>query len=310
MVYMAFTAQDVKALREKTGCGMMDCKKALTEANGDMDAAIDVLRKQGLAKQAKKADRIAAEGIALAITNETNTKGVVIEVNAETDFVAKNADFQAFVNTCAQTVMAENPADVEALLATKAVGSEMTVAELLQEKVLTIGENIQIRRFELVDGACVAYVHAGGKIGVIVNFDTDIDAANPEFVAYGKDIAMQIAALNTPYLNEAEVPAEVIEHEKSIMVEQMKNDPKMANKPQQVLEKIVSGKLGKYYKENCLVDQEFVKDNTLTVGKYTDATAKKLGGSIAIKKFIRFEKGEGIEKRQDDFAAEVASMVK
>ncbi|WP_316607480.1 translation elongation factor Ts [uncultured Ruminococcus sp.] len=307
---MAFTAQDVKALREKTGCGMMDCKKALTEANGDMDTAIDVLRKQGLAKQAKKADRIAAEGIALAITNETNTKGVVIEVNAETDFVAKNADFQAFVNTCAQTVMAENPADVEALLATKAVGSEMTVAELLQEKVLTIGENIQIRRFELVDGACVAYVHAGGKIGVIVNFDTDIDAASPEFVAYGKDIAMQIAALNTPYLNEAEVPAEVIEHEKSIMVEQMKNDPKMANKPQQVLEKIVSGKLGKYYKENCLVDQEFVKDNTLTVGKYTDATAKKLGGSIAIKKFIRFEKGEGIEKRQDDFAAEVASMVK
>ena len=307
---MAFTAQDVKALREKTGCGMMDCKKALTEANGDMEAAVDVLRKQGLAKQAKKADRIAAEGIALAITNESNTAGVVIEVNAETDFVAKNADFQAFVNTCAQTVMAENPADVEALLACKAVGSEMTVAELLQEKVLTIGENIQIRRFEKVEGACVAYVHAGGKIGVLVNFDTDIDAANPEFVAYGKDVAMQIAALNTPYLNEAEVPAEVIEHEKSIMVEQMKNDPKMANKPEQVLEKIVSGKLGKYYKENCLVDQEFVKDSSLTVGKYTEASAKKLGGSIAIKKFIRFEKGEGIEKRQDDFAAEVASMVK
>ncbi len=307
---MAFTAQDVKALREKTGCGMMDCKKALTEANGDMDAAIDVLRKQGLAKQAKKADRIAAEGIALAITNETNTKGVVIEVNAETDFVAKNADFQAFVNTCAQTVMETAPADVEALLATKAVGSEMTVAELLQEKVLTIGENIQIRRFELVDGACVAYVHAGGKIGVLVNFDTDLDAASPEFVAYGKDVAMQIAALNTPYLCEAEVPAEVIEHEKNIMVEQMKNDPKMANKPEQVLHKIVEGKLGKYYKENCLVDQEFVKDNSLTVGKYTEATAKKLGGSIAIKKFIRFEKGEGIEKRQDDFAAEVASMVK
>ncbi len=307
---MAFTAQDVKALREKTGCGMMDCKKALTEANGDMEAAIDVLRKQGLAKQAKKADRVAAEGIALAITDDSYTKGVVIEVNAETDFVAKNADFQAFVNTCAQTVMTAQPADVEALLATKAVGSEMTVAELLQEKVLTIGENIQIRRFELVDGACVAYVHAGGKIGVLVNFDTDLDPANPEFVAYGKDIAMQIAALNTPYLNEAEVPAEVIAHEKSIMVEQMKNDPKMANKPEQVLEKIVSGKMGKYFKENCLVDQEFVKDSSMTVGKYTEATAKKLGGSIAIKKFIRFEKGEGIEKRQDDFAAEVASMVK
>ncbi|MBQ7218637.1 MAG: elongation factor Ts, partial [Ruminococcus sp.] len=284
---MAFTAQDVKALREKTGCGMMDCKKALTEANGDMEAAIDVLRKQGLAKQAKKADRIAAEGVALALTSDDNTAGVVIEVNAETDFVAKNADFQAFVKTCAMTVLKNSPADVDALLALQADGSEMTVAELLQEKVLTIGENIKIRRFEKVDGVCVAYVHAGGKIGVLVNFDTDLDATNPEFVAYGKDIAMQIAALNTLYLNEASVPAEVIEHEKSIMVDQMKNDPKMANKPEQVLAKIVEGKIGKYYKENCLVDQEFVKDSSMTVGKYTEATAKKLGGTIAIKKFIR-----------------------
>ena len=310
MVYMAFTAQDVKALREKTGCGMMDCKKALTEANGDMEAAIDVLRKQGLAKQAKKADRIAAEGVAMAITADDNMAGVVIEVNAETDFVAKNADFQAFVKTCADTVLKNSPADVDALLALKAEGSEMTVAELLQEKVLTIGENIKIRRFEKIDGACVAYVHAGGKIGVLVNFDTDLDATNPEFVAYGKDIAMQIAALNTLYLDEASVPAEVIEHEKSIMVDQMKNDPKMANKPEQVLAKIGEGKIGKYYKENCLIDQEFVKDSSMTVGKYTEATAKKLGGSIAVKKFVRFEKGEGIEKRQDDFAAEVASMVK
>ena len=305
-----FTAQDVKALREKTGCGMMDCKKALVEANGDMDAAIDFLRKQGLAKQAKKADRIAAEGVALAITNDAYTAGVVIEVNAETDFVAKNADFQAFVKTCALTALAVRPADVDALLAAKAVDSEMTVAELLQEKVLTIGENIKIRRFEIVDGPCVAYVHAGGKIGVLVNFETDIDAANPDFVAYGKDVAMQIAALNTAYLDEASVPAEVIEHEKSIMVDQMKNDPKMANKPEQVLNKIVEGKIGKYFKENCLLDQEFVKDSSMTVGKYTQATAKQLGGSIAVKKFIRFEKGEGIEKRQDDFAAEVASMVK
>ena len=307
---MAFTAKDVADLRAKTGCGMMDCKKALTEADGDMDAAVDILRKQGLAKAAKKADRVAAEGIALAITNSDNTAGVVIEVNAETDFVAKNADFQAFVNTCALTVLNQSPADVDALLALKAEGSEMTVAELLQEKIQTIGENIKIRRFEKVDGASVAYVHAGGKIGVLVNFDTDIDTTNPEFVAYGKDVAMQIAALNTPYLDEASVPAEVIEHEKSIMVDQMKNDPKMANKPEQVLQKIVEGKIGKYYKENCLLDQEFVKDNSLTVGKYTEATAKKLGGSIAVKKFIRFEKGEGIEKRQDDFAAEVASMVK
>ena len=307
---MAFTAQDVKALREKTGCGMMDCKKALTEANGDMDAAIDILRKQGLAKQAKKADRIAAEGIALAITNDDNTSGVVIEINAETDFVAKNADFQAFVKTCALTVLNQSPADVAELLTLKADGSDMTVAELLQEKVLTIGENIQIRRFVKVDGACVAYVHAGGKIGVLVNFDTDIDTTNPEFVAYGKDVAMQIAALNTSYLNEASVPAEVIAHEKSIMVDQMKNDPKMANKPEQVLNKIVDGKIGKFFKENCLVDQEFVKDNSMTVGQYTAATAKKLGCKLEIKGFNRFEKGEGIEKKQDDFAAEVASMVK
>ena len=305
----AFTAKDVKALREKTGCGMMDCKKALTQADGDMDKAIDFLREQGLAKQAKKASRIAAEGVAYAVTTDDCKVGVVIEVNAETDFVAKNDSFMDFVKACANTVIKENPADVEALLALKADGSEQTVAEMLQEKVLTIGENIQIRRFERMEGACVAYVHAGGKIGVLVNFDTDL-ADKSEFAAYGKDVAMQIAALNTPYLTKEEVPAEVIEHEKSIMVEQLKNDPKMANKPEQVLAKIVDGKIGKYYKENCLVDQEFVKDNKLTVAQYTKNTAKALGGSIEIKKFIRFEKGEGIEKRQDDFAAEVASMVK
>ena len=305
----AFTAQDVKALREKTGCGMMDCKKALTQADGDMDKAIDFLREQGLAKQAKKASRIAAEGVAYAVTSDDASVGVVIEVNAETDFVAKNDSFMDFVKTCAATVMAQNPADVEALLALKAEGSEQTVAEMLQEKVLTIGENIQIRRFERMEGACVAYVHAGGKIGVLVNFDTDVEIT-PEFDAYGKDVAMQIAALNTQYLTKDDVPAEVVEHEKTIMVEQLKNDPKMANKPEQVLAKIVDGKIGKYYKENCLVDQEFVKDNKLTVAQYTKNTAKSLGGSIEIKKFVRFEKGEGIEKRQDDFAAEVASMVK
>lgn len=307
---MAFTAQDVKSLREKTGCGMMDCKKALTEANGDMDAAIDFLREQGLAKAAKKASRIAAEGVAYATTNEAGTEGVVIEVNAETDFVAKNADFQSFVKTLADTVMVENPADVDALAECKAAGTDVTVAALLQEKIQTIGENIKIRRFAKFDGASVAYVHAGGKIGVLVGFDTDIDASNPEFVAYGKDVAMQIAALNTQYLDEADVPAEVIEHEKEIMIAQMKQDPKMANKPEQVLAKIVEGKVGKFYKENCLVDQEFVKDSSLTVGKYTEAVAKKLGGSIKISKFVRFEKGEGLEKRQDDFASEVASMVK
>ena len=302
---MAFTAQDVKALREKTGCGMMDCKKALTQADGDMDKAIDFLREQGLAKQAKKASRIAAEGVAYAVTSDDNAIGVVIEVNAETDFVAKNDSFMDFVKTCAATVMAQNPADVEALLALKAEGSEQTVAEMLQEKVLTIGENIQIRRFERMEGACVAYVHAGGKIGVLVNFDTDL-AGKPEFVAYGKDVAMQIAALNTQYLTKDDVPAEVVEHEKEVMRQQVINE----GKPAAIADKIVMGKINKFYKENCLVDQEFVKDSKLTVSQYTKNTAKALGGSIEIKKFVRFEKGEGIEKRQDDFAAEVASMVK
>ena len=301
----AFTAQDVKALREKTGCGMMDCKKALVQADGDMDKAIDFLREQGLAKQAKKASRIAAEGVAYATTSDDNSVGVVIEVNAETDFVAKNDSFMDFVKACAATVIEQNPADVEALLALQATGSDKTVAELLQEKVLTIGENIQIRRFERMEGTCVAYVHAGGKIGVLVNFNTDL-AAKPEFVAYGKDVAMQIAALNTPYLTRDDVPADVIAHEKEVMRQQVINE----GKPEAIADKIVMGKINKYYKENCLVDQEFVKDNKLTVAQYTKNTAKELGGSIDIVKFVRFEKGEGIEKRQDDFAAEVASMVK
>lgn len=302
---MNFTAQDVKALREKTGCGMMDCKKALTNADGDMDKALDFLREQGLAKQAKKASRVAAEGIAYACTNKDKSVGVVIEVNAETDFVAKNADFQSFVKTCAETVMNQNPADVEALLALKAEGTEMTVAELLQEKVLTIGENIQIRRFQRLEGACVAYVHAGGKIGVLVNFDTDC-ADKDGFEAYGKDVAMQIAALNTSYLCKDEVPADVLEHEKEVMKQLVINE----GKPEAIADKIVMGKIGKFYKENCLLDQEFVKDNKMNIQQYTDKTAKELGGTIKITKFVRFEKGEGIEKRQDDFAAEVASMVK
>lgn len=301
----SFTAKDVKALREQTGCGMMDCKKALVEADGDMEKAVDFLREQGLAKQAKKASRVAAEGMAFAMTTEDHKKGVVIEVNAETDFVAKNADFQAFVNTCAQTVIDNNPADVEALLACNASGTDKTVAELLQEKVLVIGENIQIRRFKLMEGACVAYVHAGGVIGVLVNFKTDL-ADKPEFVTYGKDVAMQIAALNTPYLKESDVPAEVLEHEKEIMKAEVVN----SGKPEAIADKIVIGKIGKFYKENCLLDQAFVKENKISVQQYTNNTAKELGGSIEITEFVRFEKGEGIEKREDDFAAEVAAMTK
>ena len=302
---MAFTAQDVKTLRERTGCGMMDCKKALTQADGDMDKAIDVLREQGLAKAAKKASRIAAEGVAFAITNDDCTAGVAIEVNAETDFVAKNADFQAFVKTVALTVMNQKPATIEELLAIKADGMEMTVSELLQEKIQTIGENIIIRRFVRFEGRVATYIHMGGKIAVMVKFDTDA-ALSDEFMTYAKDIAMQIAAASPAYLNRDQVPAEVLEHEKKIMTEQVMNE----GKPEAIAQKIVMGKIGKYYEENCLVNQVFVKDNKMKVNDYTAQTAKALGGKIEIVDFVRFEKGEGLEKRSDDFAAEVASMVK
>ena len=296
---MAFTAQDVKTLRERTGCGMMDCKKALTQADGDMEKAIDVLREQGLAKAAKKASRIAAEGVAYAYTNDDCTAGVALEVNAETDFVAKNAEFQAFVKTVAETVMTEKPADVEELLTKKAVGTEMSVAELLQEKIQTI----VIRRFERYEGVVATYIHAGGKIAVMVKFATDV-AVDDAFKTYAKDIAMQIAAVAPAYLNREQVPAEVLEHEKKIMTEQVMNE----GKPEAIAQKIVMGKIGKYYEENCLVDQVFVKDNKQKVKDYTAQTAKALGGKIDILGFVRFEKGEGLEKRSDDFAAEVASL--
>ena len=299
---MAFTAKDVMTLRQKTGCGMMDCKKALTEADGDMDKAIDFLREQGLAKAAKKASRIAAEGVAVAYSDDK--AGVALEVNAETDFVAKNADFQAFVKTIADTVLAENPADVAELLTKKAAGTEMTVAELLQEKIQTIGENMIIRRFVRYEGTVATYIHMGGKISVMVKFDTDI-ADKDEFKTYAKDIAMQVAAANPSYLNKAQVPDEVIEHEKKIMTEQVINE----GKPEAIAQKIVMGKIGKYYEENCLVNQIFVKDNKLKVDQYTAQTAKALGGKIEIVDFVRFEKGEGLEKREDDFAAEVAAAV-
>ena len=304
---MAFTAQDVKNLREQTGCGMMDCKKALTESNGDFEKAVEYLREKGLAAAQKKAGRIAAEGMVYATV--CGKVGVVVEVNAETDFVAKNEMFQNFVKDIATVVAEQNPADVDALLACKL--GEDTVEAALKEKILVIGENIKIRRFERFEGVCSAYIHAGGTHAVLVDFETSEEiASKPEFEAYGKDIAMQIAAANPGYLCEADVPAEVIEKEKEILLAQIANDPKNANKPEAIKEKMVVGRIGKFYKENCLVDQEFVKDNELTVAKYTDKVAKELGGEIKITKFARYEKGEGLEKKTDDFAAEVASMVK
>lgn len=306
---MAFTAQDVKNLREQTGCGMMDCKKALTESGGDFDKAIEYLREKGLAAAAKKAGRIAAEGMVYAVSDISRKLGVVVEVNAETDFVAKNDLFKGFVKDVAEVIMNENPADVTALLACKM--GDGTVEGALQEKILVIGENIKIRRFERYEGICAAYVHGGGTHGVLVQFETsDEVAAKPEFIAFGKDIAMQIAAVNPSYLNEASVPAEVLAKEKEILLAQISNDPKLASKPEQVKVKMVEGKIGKYYKENCLVDQQYVKDPDLTVAKYIENTAKELGGDIQVVKYVRFEKGEGLEKRTDDFASEVAGMIK
>ena len=304
---MAFTAADVKNLREMTGVGMMDCKKALTEADGNIDKAIEYLREKGLAASAKKAGRIAAEGMAYATV--IDGVGVVVEVNAETDFVGKNEKFVDFVKGVANTVAKENPADLETLMATKYNGTELTVEQQQQEMVLVIGENIKVRRFaRFADGISVAYVHAGGKIGVLVNLDTDLTAEQVEEA--GKDAAMQIAALNPRFWDKAQVTDAVLEEEKRIMMVQMANDPKMANKPEQVREKIVMGKLNKFYSENCLLQQEFVKDNNFTVEKYIASVAKAQGGTITFKDAVRFEKGEGIEKKEENFAAEIASMVK
>ena len=307
---MAFTAKDVQALRERTGCGMMDCKKALTEANGDMEKAVEFLREKGLAAAEKKSGRIAAEGVVYATVDEATNVGVVIEVNSETDFVAKNADFQNFVAACAKTVADANPADVDELLNATLSGENVTVADALREKILVIGENMKIRRFERYEGVVTSYVHGGGRIGVMVKFNTTVDASKAEFKEYAKDIAMQVAAANPAYLDEASVPAEVVAKEKEILMAQIANDPKSANKPEAVIAKMVEGKIAKYYKENCLVNQLFVKDPDLTIAKYTENKAKEFGGEISIVSYVRFEKGEGLEKREDNFADEVANMVK
>lgn len=304
---MNFTAKDVQTLRERTGCGMMDCKKALTEAEGDFDRAIEILRERGLAAQAKKASRIAAEGVVYAAS--TDNVGVILEVNSETDFVAKNEKFMNFVAMTAEAIIKENPASVDDLL--KCNTPEGTVEEVLRERILTIGENIKIRRFERVEGITVPYIHMGGVYATLVAFDTDAETAKlPEFVTFGKDIAMQVAAINPTYLNSAEVPESVIAKEKEIRLAALKEDPKNANKPENILEKIIAGGMNKFYKEVCLLDQPFVKDDKMSVQDYVNSVAKKLGKDISVKSFVRYEKGEGLEKRNEDFAAEVAAQIK
>lgn len=310
---MTFTAQDVKTLREKTGVGMMECKKALTEANGDMDKAIDYLRERGLAAAQKKATRIAAEGVVLSYADDAAKKGVVIEVNSETDFVAKNEKFVNFVTDCAKTIIETGVSTVEELNAAEYMGTGRTVKETLNDLILAIGENMKIRRFEIMEGNLATYVHAGGSVGVMVSFDVADEAkvATAEFKEMGKNVAMQIAAMSPAYLDEAAVPAEVIEHEKSILASQMKEDPKMASKPDAVLAKIAAGKMGKYYKENCLVDQEFVRSDLFQgdVKGYVNSVAKELGTEIKINGFIRMTRGEGLEKREENFAEEIAKQI-
>ena len=306
---MAFTANDVKTLREMTGVGMMDCKKALTATDGDMDKAVEWLREKGLAAAQKKAARIAAEGMAYAAV--IDGIGVVVEVNAETDFVAKNELFVDYVKNVAAVVAKENPADLEALFACKYPEGDLTVEQAQQEKVLVIGENIKVRRFvRYAEGFSVPYIHAGGKIGVIVNMAVENITDFDTVTELGKDIAMQIAAMRPMFRDKSDVDADFIEKEKEIRLAQAKADPKNANKPDAIIEKIIMGGISKYYKEICLLQQDFVKDNTMSVEQHVAAVAKSLGGSIAVTAYTRFEKGEGIEKKQENFAEEIAKMVK
>ena len=303
------TAKDVAELRAKTGCGMMDCKKALVEAEGDMDAAVKILREKGLAAAGKKESRIAAEGLVDILVD--GDVAAMIEVNSETDFVAKNASFQAFVKDLLKTIIANKPADVDALMACTCAGTDETVEAVLKNNIFKIGEKLSIRRFVIVEGTVATYIHGTGSTGVIVAFDADDAAKNhADFADMAKNITLQIAAGSPPaYVSEAEVPQSAIDEEMAVLRAQAKNDPKLANKPDAILDKILSGKLGKFYERVCLLNQEYVKDDSLTVGKYIAQSAKAFGGNITVKSFVIFEKGEGIAKREENFADEIAKMV-
>ena len=308
---MAFTAADVKKLRETTGVGMMDCKKALVETDGDMEKAIEWLREKGLATAQKKAGKIAAEGVSFAIVNAEGV-GVVVEVNAQTDFVAKNEVFQEYVNGVASVIADKGPADVEALMGLAYPGTDRTVTDVQNDKVLTIGENIQVRRFtRYATGLNIHYIHMGGKIGVLVNMEVSEGlCCNEKVVELGKDLAMQIAAMNPAFLDKADVDNSTLDKEREILMAQAKQDPKNAGKPDNIIEKMVAGRIGKYYEENCLLQQAFVKENKQTVEQHVAAVAKEVGGTIVVKAYTRYATGEGIEKKEENFAAEVASMIK
>lgn len=302
-------ASDVKELREMTGCGMMDCKRALVEANGDREQAVKILREKGLAKAAKKAGRIAAEGVVKAKTN--GNVGVLVEINCETDFCAKSDKFLELVEAITDTILANDVADVEALANVTVAGTSTTVSEYLTEKIATIGENIKIRRFTKMEGILVPYMHDGGRIGTMVKLVTD-KADDAAVLEAGKNVALQVTALNAQYVAQANIPADVLANEKEVQFNLVKkeNAESAKPKPENVLEKIVEGRLRKFFEEVCLLDQKYFKDDTMSIAKYLESVAKASGASIAVDSFVRYERGEGIEKKEDDFAAEVAAMAK
>lgn len=309
---MAVTASMVKELREMTGAGMMDCKKALSATDGDFDKAIEFLREKGLATAEKKAGRIAAEGLVATTIKDGDKVAAIVEVNAETDFVAKNEVFQTFVKEVVEQAANTDAADIDAFKAEKwALDTSMTVDEKLAAMIAKIGENMNIRRFEKIvseDGIVVSYIHAAGKIGVLVEAKTE---NNDERVKEAlKNVAMQVAALNPKYVSTDDVPEEYKEHEKEILIAQAKNDPKNANKPENIIEKMITGRLAKELKEICLLEQEYVKaENKETVAKYLEMVSKEVGIPVELKRFVRFETGEGLEKKNEDFAAEVAAQM-
>ena len=297
---MAFTAQDVKTLREMTNCGMMDCKKALTETNGDMDKAVEFLREKGLATATKKAGRIASEGIVKVYMTEDKSVAVLLEVNSETDFVAKNDEFNEFVTAVAKIVAENNPADVDALNALS-FDADKTVGDAMIALIAKIGENMKIRRFARFEGNVCSYSHGGGRIGVIVKA---ADSLSDEAYEAARDVAMQIAAINPMYLSKDVVPAEDVEHERHIIKAQINEDPKNASKPENIIDKMVDGKINKFFEQNCLLQQEFVKDSDQKVEKYLASKG------VSLVDFVRFEKGEGLAKKEENFADEVANMIK
>lgn len=306
---MAISAKMVSDLRAKTGCGMMECKKALTEANGDFDEAVKILREKGLSVAAKKADRIASEGVVDILTEGDTT--AMIEVNAETDFVAKNDTFKAFVAGILKTIVAHKPADLDALMGLHYLDTDFTVDGKLKDMIFTIGENMHIRRFVIVEGTVSTYIHGKGTTGVIVKFDADDTAKNnPGFAEFAHNVALQVAAMPVLYLNKESVPEADLNEEKEILMTQIKNDPKNATKPANIIEKMVVGRIAKFYEKNCLTEQAYVKDDSISVGKYVENTAKEFGGKIELVGYWCYEKGEGLQKKEDNFGDEIASMLK